>query len=263
MNIEVTTGTNTTELGPITLSGEQGPQGVTGPEGATGPTGPTGATGPTGTTGATGPTGATGADSVVAGPTGPQGVTGPAGPTGETGSSGGFLRPFVSGVYYLPDYYTGSDTFASGSLNRLYFHYLVVDQTTTFDRAVIEVTAFAAASGVRVGIYTNTTGGFSPSNLVAELGTFDTTANGYPTLTINQTLTPGVYWLAFVAQGGTPSLRTCTVSRVPFLGDSSTSASASIGYYQSSVTGALPASGLSLTRTSTSVVTAKIWLRAA
>lgn len=88
MNIDVTTGTNTTELGPITLSGEQGPQGVTGPEGATGPTGPTGATGLTGATGAAGPTGATGADSVVAGPTGPQGVTGADGPTGATGATG-------------------------------------------------------------------------------------------------------------------------------------------------------------------------------
>ena len=57
MNIEVTTGTNTTELGPITLSGEQGPQGVTGPEGATGPTGPTGVTGATGAEGTVSDTG--------------------------------------------------------------------------------------------------------------------------------------------------------------------------------------------------------------
>jgi hypothetical protein len=81
--------------------------GVTGPTGSTGPTGPTGAastvagpTGPTGTLGATGPTGPTGDASTVAGPTGSTGPTGPTGagstsvgPTGPTGPGSTIAGP--------------------------------------------------------------------------------------------------------------------------------------------------------------------------
>lgn len=82
--------------GPTGPAGPQGPQGVKGDTGATGATGPQGPQGLKGDTGATGPQGPQGlkGDTGATGPQGPQGLkgdtgaTGPQGPQGLTGATG-------------------------------------------------------------------------------------------------------------------------------------------------------------------------------
>lgn len=95
--------------------------------------------------------------------------------------------------------------------NRLYYLPYLITTSTTFDRMAIEHLGAVggALSVVRMGIYTSSAG--LPSTRVLDAGTIDlTTALAFKTITISQTLTPGLYFLAVVAQvtSGAPTFRT-------------------------------------------------------
>jgi hypothetical protein len=112
---------------------------------------------------------------------------------------------FVSAQYTA----SSSITTASAGItnNRLHYVPFLVTVSTTFDRIAVNhaATAGGAGSVARLGIY-NSTGGL-PSTRVVDAGTIDlTTAAAFKPVTINQTLAPGLYWLACVAQfTGTPT----------------------------------------------------------
>lgn len=153
--------------------------------------------GPVGPTGATGPAGSTGA----AGPTGPQGVTGPQGPQGDTGATGpqGLIssQGLVSRAYYGSVVATTS-TFTMVANTTYYTPFYLAEQAT-FDRIAIRTQGFSGSSVVRLGIYNNSNG--KPSTLVLDAGTVAPTATTTTyTITINQTLSAGWYWLAANSQ---------------------------------------------------------------
>jgi hypothetical protein len=87
----------------------------------------------------------------------------------------------------------------------LYYTPIFISQTTTLDRlAIFTGATFSGSSTVRVGIYNDTNG--QPSTLLLDAGTVAPVAAsaGY-TITINQTLSTGFYWLAFCQQGTAPT----------------------------------------------------------
>ena len=130
--------------------------------------------------------------------------------------------------------------------NRLYYLPFLITVTTTFDRIAINhaLTAAGAGSVVRLGIYNSTDG--LPSTLVLDAGpNVDlSTAAGFKFIAISQTLTPGLYWLAAVPQitSGSPTFTVAPPS-IAVPSDGSVSAGTK---YQSSVTGALPATATPL-----------------
>lgn len=185
---------NAGNVGP---TGETGSTGATGPDstipGPTGPQGAIGATGPQGSTGATGPTGPAGAN----GTNGSNGATGATGPTGATGSSGvAFSTAHYSGRYYrlITNANPGTRTYGA---NVTRYVPILIPTDTTYDRIGIRtVGTFSGTASVRLGIYNDSNG--KPGTVKLDAGTISATAatSSYE-ITINQTLSAGIYWLAF------------------------------------------------------------------
>jgi hypothetical protein len=179
------------------------PVGIQGTAGATGPTGPTG---PTGLVGATGPTGPAGA-------TGPTGLVGATGPTGPSGTFSWSMGGFESGARYqaMTDVNNSNQT---PTEDATFFQPFFVPVATTFSTIGCQTGSghSGATSSVRLGIYNNGTN--IPTTVLLDAGTVSTvSANTIFTITINQTLQPGWYWLAFNMQahtGGTPSFAAVT-----------------------------------------------------
>ena len=71
--------------------------------------------------------------------------------------------------------------------------------STTFDRIGVHVTTAVSGATVRLGIYADSVN--RPAALVLDAGTVDASSTGYKEITISQTLSAGVYWLAAAAQG--------------------------------------------------------------
>lgn len=141
---------------------------------------------------------------------------------------------------------------------------LVVERTTTFDRIRAEVTtAGGTGSVIRLGVYRELEDG--TSELVLDAGTIDGTSQTIQSIEIDLELTPGIYILAAVEQGG-PS-PAATVRRIdnggvyPWMGAGDTTmisnGTTTIGF---AITGALPATG---TSTVASAIAALVQLRVA
>lgn len=209
-------GSASTVTGPTGNTGPTGAQGAGGAGGSTGSTGPTGTTGntgPTGPTGNIGPTGVAGSATNTGatgntGPTGPTGATGATGATGITGAtgSGGSAAGAVcapvfedSTVFLTPG--AGGSTTGNLTLvaDTLYFVPIVVPFTRTFTKIGISVGTAVASSAARLGIWNVDTSDGGPGTLVLDAGTVATTSSAaLASITINQQLTPGVYWLGVV-----------------------------------------------------------------
>jgi hypothetical protein len=112
------------------------------------------------------------------------------------------------------EYYTSglSDTSMAAVEDTTYYMYFYVSATTTFDRIAIRTHSnFNGTATVRLGIYDST--GLKPSTLVLDAGTVSCTApNTVYTITISQSLSAGVYWLAMNSQTNatTTTFRACS-----------------------------------------------------
>jgi hypothetical protein len=258
--------------------GADGATGATGPAGATGTTGPAGPTGATGTAGATGATGAQGIQGIqgiqgttgATGATGPAGSTGATGPTGPTGASGVIAvnapitnsgssssanlsldptttpitshRKLLSGNYYSAPAFSVS-TLAK-TLNLMTLIPFYVPATTTFTRIAVRSGTGVASSTARLGIYTSDSND-KPSSLILDAGTVSPTTNTtLYSITISQSLSAGLYWLACAGQGVAPNLLTFgQFSNNPFVPQGTSLTAIVVGancWTQSSVSGALP-----------------------
>jgi hypothetical protein len=181
-------------------AGQTGNTGATGSAGAQGMTGATGTAGSNGVAGNTGNTGATGAAGAVGatGATGTNGTDGATGNTGATGAAGaGSETPkAVSGNYIVPRKNAGTAAGNFGTGTTYYVPIIVGESSTAFDRISVRTTgAYSGTSGARLGIYNNSGG--KPTTVVLDAGLIaGTTASTNYEITINQTLSPGIYWLA-------------------------------------------------------------------
>lgn len=89
---------------------------------------------------------------------------------------------------------TGTQTFTN---NIQYFITFVLTEETTFDRIAIETTTSGSGELARLGIY-NDDGANRPSTLVLDAGQLDLSTSGAKELTIDQTLSSGIYWLCML-----------------------------------------------------------------
>jgi hypothetical protein len=105
--------------------------------------------------------------------------------------------PYITGRYYSSFLAQTSGSTVGG---KAVPYFVTKDQA--FDRIACFCTTIGAGSTVRLGIFADNAG--VPGTVVVDAGTVDTSgATGVKELTIAQTLTAGLYWLAAVPQGGT------------------------------------------------------------
>lgn len=112
-------------------------------------------------------------------------------------AAGLVLNPMASGVYCGSNNFTGGILGTTFSANTSSFIPFLVSEDTTFDRiAIATISNFSGTGTVRLAIYNNGTN-MLPNSLVLDAGTVTCTAGGtIYSITINQTLTRGWYWLA-------------------------------------------------------------------
>ena len=101
---------------------------------------------------------------------------------------------------------TGGNSFGTAQLNQLNLQPFYLGATATAKQIAINV--FAAASGgvCRLGIYSNSATEDFPGALLLDCGAVSTATTGGKTITINQTLTAGLYWLGYLSTTGAPTL---------------------------------------------------------
>jgi len=156
---------------------------------------------------------------------------------------------FTTGTYCGPQ---GARSAFATTLNQMHCTPFFVSSPQKFDRIGAEVTVSGATSVVRLGIYADNGQG-RPGSLVLDAGTIAGFTQAAQELTISQWLQPGLYWLACVIQTAACTMRIVSGALNPVAAATlagGTASTAPNGYYQSSVTGALP-STFTLTGTTT------------
>lgn len=149
---------------------------------------------------------------------------------------------YASGRYYGPTLDVSSGTIAAVD-GRMWVVPFEVGALTTFNAIATEVTTVGIAPALgRMGIYGTVAG--LPNNLLVDAGTFDPTILGAAEKAINIQLSPGLYWLAFVSQGGgtPPNVRGLGSASSQYVGHTANPLSNSYKSYRvDAVNGALPA----------------------
>ena len=114
----------------------------------------------------------------------------------------GKVAPWQGG-YVATRYYIGAIGNIIGtialSVNTAYYCPIQIGETHTFDRIAAQITATGTATNIRLAIY-NAAGGV-PTSLVVDGGNVAAGSTGLKTVTISQSLNPGAYFLAVVADG--------------------------------------------------------------
>jgi hypothetical protein len=122
---------------------------------------------------------------------------------------------YRSGNWYEAKY---KSSIASTTITqyRAYLWPLFISESITIDRIGVECTTATASTTWRIGIYNSDSNGL-PSTVLLDAGTVDTSTTGLKTITVSQTLSAGLYFVAGSWQTGfnTPTLRAWT----PTLGD--------------------------------------------
>ena len=167
----------------------------------------------------------------------------------------------ISGGVYSA--YRSNSALVTLSANRLYLIPFRVDYSGSFVKIGIGVNTSIGGSNARLGIYSNNSG--VPGTLLLDAGGITTNTAGDRESAISQSLTPGWYWLALVADqaieiNADDSSYICRVMAVDGVGGT---VNAPMYYYYAQSYGALPSShGTFIAQGGTSHVP-RVWLRAA
>lgn len=109
---------------------------------------------------------------------------------------GNISFPRISGNWYssaITDFVASTASISKDNIRLTPF---IISETTSFDKIAMEISgAGTAGSVIRLGIY-NSTNNYPSTNLL-NAGTILGDSATNQTITINQQLTPGVYWLAY------------------------------------------------------------------
>ena len=206
---QVTTLTVTEDLNQVVVSsvGVQGPAGATGATGATGPSGVIAVTAPITNSG----TSTSATIGVDAGSTSTAGVLQLTDSVSSTSTTTAATPNAVKSAYDLAVLSLNMPTPISGSfyrtisavpgsptasVNTTTYQPIEFNQSVTLDRiAIHSANTFSGTASVRLGIFANN--GNKPGDLILDAGTVaPTTSSTSYAITINQTLSAGMYWVA-------------------------------------------------------------------
>lgn len=148
---------------------------------------------------------------------------------------------YGSGLWYGPEV-TSNNATAAANLDELVHLPIVIGKRQRFDRIGITHTVAGTAGAVcRLGIYDSDDNG-RPRNLLAGGATLDSTLITGLEEVIDVTLSPGVYWLAYVGQVAAATFRGLAIASNPRVGLANQSPADAAGtLVQTGVNGALPA----------------------
>ena len=124
-------------------------------------------------------------------------LVGAQGPQGAQGSSGGVSNNLLTNVYSLPGVvFSGEQSNNSITANGINYMPFVVTADLTITKVSVYVQTASATSGckTRLAIY-NSSLGWVPSTLVLDAGEVTCDSVGNKSITVSQTLTPGLYFL--------------------------------------------------------------------
>lgn len=151
----------------------------------------------------------TGADTAAKLTVGPDASVPIANSNATTGLRYGSLIPgsYLASTLMAPNMQKANTTTAAPpAAGRMGAVFIVVPRRLTIDRVEINCTTAQAGETLRLGIYDNVGG--VPTNLVADWGTVDVSTTGGKSITgLTTVVDPGIYWIAYVAQGGTANAR--------------------------------------------------------
>lgn len=112
--------------------------------------------------------------------------------------AGTLLAPNLKGA--------NSTSVAPPAAGRMGAVFVWIPKRLTIDRVEINCTTAQAGETLRIGIYDNVGG--VPTNLIADWGTVDVSTTGGKSITgLTTVVDPGLYWIAYVPQGGTANAR--------------------------------------------------------
>lgn len=171
----------------------------------------------------------------------------------------GFISPQGAGYYIRSFQYTTFnriENHAGTTNNHMYLVPIIFGQATTIDRIGVRVTNAQASSTVRLGMYNSNTNG-EPSTRIFDAGTVSSATTGVKEITISQSITAGLKWIAIVPNTiavGLAGVEIGNGSTVryylnnPFVQTTSSTnafggaggATSPTNYYRTGVTGALP-----------------------
>jgi len=126
------------------------------------------------------------------------------------GGGGGsvVVPPRVKTGYYYTNLGTdnsGNFSVSAGTTN-LVVQPFYLGASATAVRLAVQVATSAASGVMRLGIYSNSASEDYPSTLLLDAGTVSTATTGAKQITISQSLTAGLYWLAYLSTTGAPNL---------------------------------------------------------
>lgn len=166
----------------------------------------------------------------------------------------------VSRYLSLPYTATNAPAAAASTINNLYAMPFRVDKPTTYTRIGINV-AVAGGNNARLGIYAAGTD-TSPGSLILDAGTVSTSTTGSKEITINQTLMPGLYYLAIIADGNPSYMGPgSNYFMLPFNGYGTGLTSPCRGWFRSTTYGVLPNPFGSATELLAGVNQYLLWMR--
>lgn len=171
-------------------------------------------------------------------------------PAGGGGGGGGVKIVRASGDWFFP-LGEAAPTTMGPVVEQLYTIPWAADSSFTLNAMQVDITAGVALASVGMGLYADNGG--RPGALILDAGTVPGTATG-PQVATGFATPPSivaatVYWLAVVAHGAGPTLRSCGTNSVNLPigirlanGTAPTAQAGSVlGFTQTGVTGPLPA----------------------
>jgi hypothetical protein len=146
-------------------------------------------------------------------------------------------------TYWYESKVIATITSSTYSQNRVYCYPLFVQESITIDRLGVECTVLSASTTWRIGLYNSDSNGL-PTTVLLDAGTVDTSTTGAKTITVSQTLTAGLYFIAGVWQGGTvsPTMRSYQVTLgnwSPVASNSQQTTNYATEYHVDGITGSL------------------------
>jgi hypothetical protein len=118
--------------------------------------------------------------------------------------------PVPGAGYYLSNWHQNpylTRTTAAVPLATTFLYPLFFGKTVTIDRIAFECTTASAATTCRLGLYDSNGTGGAPSTLIADFGTVATATTGVKELTVSQSVTAGLKFVAFSGSSTSVSYR--------------------------------------------------------
>lgn len=113
----------------------------------------------------------------------------------------GLQSIFISGRYYSNHMISNGISNSAIVANTLHAWPLFLTKPISIDRLALMVNATGTATAARIGIYSNNPANNYPDALIIESGQMDVSTTGLKQATVSATLQPGLYWLAYLANG--------------------------------------------------------------